>query len=169
MISLDHRDICGFQMSRNARGDKYIGRKTVPVSLLLTMPSLAETVANSRRRPRNLSGNAGRNSCGRHLKFSGPRSSKFCGIAAAGRPIIAIAAKDGEIAKLVNENDCGAVIEPGDAVALSRTLLCLAEDPQRCVAMGCHARAMLEASFTRQHAFQRWDAVFDNISHPNGT
>jgi colanic acid biosynthesis glycosyl transferase WcaI len=90
--------------------------------------------------------------------------SKFYGIAAAGRPIIAITAKDGEIAKLVDEHDCGVVVEPGDAAALSVRLVHLSETPQRCVTMGHHARTMLEAKFTRRQALERWQAVLDNLS-----
>ena len=48
--------------------------------------------------------------------------SKIYGIAAAGRPIIAITAKDGEIAALVQRHRCGFVIEPGDARALAARL-----------------------------------------------
>jgi colanic acid biosynthesis glycosyl transferase WcaI len=44
--------------------------------------------------------------------------SKFYGIAAAGRPIIAITAKDGEIAELIEQHACGIIIAPGDAKAL---------------------------------------------------
>ena len=45
--------------------------------------------------------------------------SKFYGIAAAGRPIIAITARDGELARLVLEHECGLVVEPGQAEALA--------------------------------------------------
>src|SRR5262249_3660442 len=41
--------------------------------------------------------------------------SKVYGIAAAGRPIIAITAKNGEIANLVPEFDCGVVVEPANS------------------------------------------------------
>ncbi len=42
--------------------------------------------------------------------------SKFYGIAAAGRPTIAIGAQDGEIAHLVRENRCGLAIATDDSV-----------------------------------------------------
>ena len=41
--------------------------------------------------------------------------SKIYGIAAAGRPIIAVMARSGEIASLVREHECGVVIEPGNS------------------------------------------------------
>src|SRR3954453_3798908 len=45
--------------------------------------------------------------------------SKFYGIAAAGRPIIAITAQNGEIARLVREHNCGLIIAPGQVDTLA--------------------------------------------------
>ena len=53
--------------------------------------------------------------------------SKFYGIAAAGKPIIVIADKNGEIAQLVQQHGCGIVIAPGDADALVDALRLLVE------------------------------------------
>jgi colanic acid biosynthesis glycosyl transferase WcaI len=89
--------------------------------------------------------------------------SKFYGVAAAGRPIIAISAKDGEIARLVEQHGCGLVIEPGNAQALAEALSRLSTD-SKCIAdMGVRARAMLEAHFTRRQAFERWRHVLDQV------
>jgi glycosyltransferase involved in cell wall biosynthesis len=90
--------------------------------------------------------------------------SKFYSIAAAGRPIIAITAEDGEIARLVEEYGCGIVIEPGNADALAHTLTLLSRGTERVGAMGARARAMLEAHFTRQQAFERWQRVLESIA-----
>lgn len=90
--------------------------------------------------------------------------SKFYGIAAAGRPVIAITARDGEIARLVHEHDCGVVIEPGNADALVKELGRLSADPVRNAAMGDRARTMLETHFTRRQAFARWKDVLDSIT-----
>lgn len=89
--------------------------------------------------------------------------SKFYGIAAAGRPIIAIAAADGDLARLVGEHRCGLVVAPGDATALADGLRRLAADPHQTRAMGARARAMLEAQFTRRQALERWRALFARI------
>src|SRR5262249_14342425 len=90
--------------------------------------------------------------------------SKFYGIAAAGRPVIAITAKDGEIARLVRGHHCGFVVEPGDAVALADLLLRLCADAAGVAAMGRRARAMLDAHFTRRQAFDRWRALLAEIA-----
>jgi colanic acid biosynthesis glycosyl transferase WcaI len=89
--------------------------------------------------------------------------SKFYGIAAAGRPVIAITAKDGEIARLVDQHACGLVVEPGNAGALADALLALSSDTARLSAMGDRARAMLDAHFTRRQAFERWAQVLENV------
>lgn len=85
--------------------------------------------------------------------------SKFYGVAAAGKPIIVIGAADGEIARLVRQHACGIVIDPGDADALVAAITRLANSAQLCRDMGQRARAMLEASFTRQKAFERWEGL----------
>jgi colanic acid biosynthesis glycosyl transferase WcaI len=94
--------------------------------------------------------------------------SKFYGIAAAGRPIIAITARDGEIARLVLEHQCGLVIEPGQADALAEAIARLSTDSQSLATMGARARAMLDEHFTRRQAFDRWRDVLDRVEHSRG-
>jgi colanic acid biosynthesis glycosyl transferase WcaI len=89
--------------------------------------------------------------------------SKVYGIAAAGRPLIAICAKNGEIARMVEHYQCGVVIEPGNANALFDSILQLSKDKALRVKMGNYARAMLEANFTRQHALDRWRSLVQHI------
>jgi colanic acid biosynthesis glycosyl transferase WcaI len=82
--------------------------------------------------------------------------SKFYGIAAAGRPVIAVTARDGEIARLVEENRCGFVVAPGRSAELAALLKRLSVDATSIEAAGKNARAMLDAHFSRRHAFERW-------------
>jgi len=89
--------------------------------------------------------------------------SKLYGIAAAGRPIIAIAAPGGEVAGLVRDHRCGMAIAPGDGAALADALRQLAANPDTLAEMGSRARAMLEARFTRRQAFARWDRLLETI------
>ena len=89
--------------------------------------------------------------------------SKFYGIAAAGRPIIAITARDGEIARLVLQHGCGLVVEPGQADALAEAIVRLSTDPQLLAVMGARARAMLDANFTRRQALERWRDILDRV------
>jgi colanic acid biosynthesis glycosyl transferase WcaI len=89
--------------------------------------------------------------------------SKFYGIAAAGRPVVAITAPDGEIAKLTRQHRCGVVIPPGDGAALAEALRSLAANPASTGEMGIRARAMLDSSFTRRQAFARWEHLLATI------
>src|SRR5205823_2008594 len=69
--------------------------------------------------------------------------SKIYGIAAAGRPILAICAKEGEISRLVKQHQCGVVIEPGAVNALVEAIFLLSKYVQLRTKMGRKARAML--------------------------
>ena len=89
--------------------------------------------------------------------------SKFYGIAAAGKPIIIIGDKNGEIARRVQQHGCGIVVAPGDADALVDALRLLAKAPGTVSEMGRRARAMLDGHFTRQQALQRWSGLFDRL------
>ena len=89
--------------------------------------------------------------------------SKIYGIAAAGRPIIAITAKNGEVARLVDAYHCGIVVEPGNSDALAKAIVRLSNNAEETASMGRRARAMLEARFTRRHAFERWQSIFNEI------
>ena len=89
--------------------------------------------------------------------------SKFYGIAAAGRPVIAVTASDGEIARLVRDHRCGVAIAPGDGAALAETLRHLAANPGAVAEMGLRARAMLDARFTRRQAFADWERLLETI------
>jgi colanic acid biosynthesis glycosyl transferase WcaI len=82
--------------------------------------------------------------------------SKFYGIAAAARPVIAIADTRGEIARLIERHRCGIAIAPGEADRLASTIAELARAPQQCSDMGQRARRMLDAEFSRRQSLQRW-------------
>src|SRR5262245_33127786 len=89
--------------------------------------------------------------------------SKVYGIAAAGRPIIAVTAKDGEIARLIKTHDCGLIVEPGNSEEMAKAILQLSAKDEARIGMGFRARAMLDAEFTRRHAFRRWENVVDTL------
>src|SRR6185369_14798061 len=90
--------------------------------------------------------------------------SKFYGVAAAGRPIVAITGNDGDIAELVSQHACGFIVAPGAAAGLAQVLTRLADDPALCEEMGRRARAMLDAQFTRHQAIDRWKDLLSVLS-----
>lgn len=91
--------------------------------------------------------------------------SKFYGIAAAGRPIIAVTASDGEIAHLVERYKCGSVVGVGDGVGFADVIAALAADRPAREEMGLRARSMLEANFSRSTALGKWDALLDLVGN----
>src|SRR5262245_32262902 len=89
--------------------------------------------------------------------------SKFYAIAAAGRPMIAICSKEGEIARRIRRHRCGEIVEPGDVQALVNSILRFAADRGLATVMGRNARSMLVAEFTRYQALQKWHNVLQSI------
>jgi glycosyltransferase involved in cell wall biosynthesis len=75
-----------------------------------------------------------------------------------------VTAKDGEIAHLVKAYDCGIVVEPGNSLEMTRAIVQLSTDSTTAAAMGRRARTMLEAKFTRRHAFKRWEQTIDRVA-----
>jgi glycosyltransferase involved in cell wall biosynthesis len=68
------------------------------------------------------------------------------------------------VARLVLRHDCGAVVEPGDAEGLARTIAALAADRPACARMGERARAMLDAHFTRARSLDRWAQLLSKVT-----
>jgi len=90
--------------------------------------------------------------------------SKLYGIAAAGRPIVAIGSTSGELAQLVQKHQCGLAIEQGDAEGLALALTALSTDSQRCATMGRRARIMLDDIYTRRKAFDLWQTLLKSLA-----
>lgn len=90
--------------------------------------------------------------------------SKFYGIAAAGRPMVALTAPDGEIGQLIARHGCGVALDPADVDRLTDFIAQLAGDPARGLAMGRRARDMLDGQFSRAQALARWRALLDGLS-----
>jgi colanic acid biosynthesis glycosyl transferase WcaI len=87
--------------------------------------------------------------------------SKFYGIAAAGRPTIAVCDPAGEIATLVKRHESGIVVRPGDGAGFAEAIRELARDPRRCMELGRNARIMLDRSFSRLTCLKRWEELLD--------
>ncbi|MBX9729929.1 MAG: glycosyltransferase family 4 protein [Sphingomonas sp.] len=89
--------------------------------------------------------------------------SKFYGIAAAGRPVIAVADPDGEIGRIVVREGCGVAIMPGDADGLAEVIRALADYPGRVAAMGKAARALIDRDYSRSLAIGRWKMLLERV------
>lgn len=90
--------------------------------------------------------------------------SKYYGIAAAGRPTVFIGDVDGEIARLVRREECGAAVASGDAEGLAKALRRLRDDAAETARMGTRARQAFERSHDRPVAHGRWDQLLKNLA-----
>jgi glycosyltransferase involved in cell wall biosynthesis len=88
--------------------------------------------------------------------------SKVYGVMAAGRPVVFIGDSEGEVARLVREHDCGAVIGAGDGAGLAAVIQALRADPDRRRALGANARAAFEDRFDKTIALGAWRAVLQD-------
>ena len=90
--------------------------------------------------------------------------SKFYGVLAVGRPVLFIGARDGELARLIEEHRCGIVIEMGDVEGLTNAIRKLAGDRTEAAAMGHRGRQLYLARFAPHHAFAAWERVLEGAA-----
>ena len=76
--------------------------------------------------------------------------SKYYGILASGRPVIAIVGERSEIAMSVRESGCGYIVHPRDPDALAEKIRYLFEHPEISIKMGKNARESLEKNYSRK-------------------
>lgn len=91
--------------------------------------------------------------------------SKVYGIAAAGRPVIFIGDRHGEIAGLIETRGCGYCVAAGDGAALARTIGLFARQPSLAAALGAAARQAFELDFNQEIAFAQWENVLAALTH----
>jgi len=82
--------------------------------------------------------------------------SKVYGILAAGRPVLFVGDRDGEIARLIRLHDCGVTVAVGDGHGFAAALLELQADSIRREAMGANARRLAVTRFTSDRAASDW-------------
>lgn len=91
---------------------------------------------------------------------------KLFGIMAAGRPTMYIGNASSEIARVVEERDCGVLIGQGDAEGLVTAIRAMADDAARTRAMGQNARNALGEAFDRERACEQWRELLESLISP---
>lgn len=81
--------------------------------------------------------------------------SKLGGMLASGRPVVAGAASDTQIAAAVA--GCGVIVAPDDAVAMAAAVAELAADPARCASLGAIARRRAVEEWDRERVLERFE------------
>lgn len=90
--------------------------------------------------------------------------SKFYGVAAAGRPMIYLGDPEGEIARIVQREECGWSFCIGEVDPLAQCILRLSQAPQAVAAAGQQARRAFDRLYTRHHALSSWRVLLGSVS-----
>lgn len=87
--------------------------------------------------------------------------SKLYGILASGRAVIAQVPWTSEIARVVEEEECGVVIEPGDVAGLAAAIRRLASDRDAVDRMGANAFEAYRSRYTLEKAIGAFDDLWE--------
>ncbi len=90
--------------------------------------------------------------------------SKFYGIVAAGRPIIHIGDPDGEIARILDREQCGWSFCIGEVDALTACIIRLARRRHEVLEAGLCARRAFDRKYSRLHALDNWHLLLEAAS-----
>ena len=80
--------------------------------------------------------------------------SKLTGMVASGRPVVATAAPDTQVGKVVA--GCGVLVEPGDGAGFADAIMALLDDDQRRSALGAAARLYAETNLAQDAVMARF-------------
>lgn len=90
--------------------------------------------------------------------------SKFYGVAAAGRPILFIGDRNGEIGRIVREEECGLTANIGDKQKVEDYLIQLVASEDLRNKMGINARLAFENRFSKSIAVRKWQDIITKVS-----
>lgn len=90
--------------------------------------------------------------------------SKFYGIAAAGRPVIHVGDPDGEIARILDREQCGWSFCIGEVAPLAQCILGLSQRRNEAAEAGLRARSAFDRQYARVHALKHWRMLLDSVS-----
>lgn len=89
--------------------------------------------------------------------------SKTMTYLAEGLPLLVMAERDSSLARMVDEEGIGFVVEPGDVEAMAEVFSSCSRDPERLSAMRAAARRVYERDFERSRILDHWSELFREI------
>lgn len=92
--------------------------------------------------------------------------SKTYGLLAASIPVVALMSPHAEIARVLQEEDCGVSVAQGDAEVLKRTILELKNDPERLAGMRRKARAAIDEKYNLRAAATAYRDIIVDLQLP---
>ncbi|HEV2618208.1 MAG TPA: glycosyltransferase family 4 protein [Candidatus Acidoferrales bacterium] len=91
--------------------------------------------------------------------------SKLYSILAAGRPILAVAPEDTDVARIVRAADCGLVADPDKPSEVAVAIQALKSNPVRLAAMGERARKAAQ-NYARVKELEKFVAIIEEVHPP---
>lgn len=85
--------------------------------------------------------------------------SKFYGIAAAGRPMLYIGDKEGEIPQMIRDAQCGFTVEVRQSKEAASVIREAAQDEYVCSRLGHQARMLFDQRFDKRYAEKAWESI----------
>lgn len=82
--------------------------------------------------------------------------SKFYGIAAAGRAMLYIGDKNGELPLLIHRAQCGFAVGVHEGQEAADVIVKLTQDPPMCRGLGARARTLFDQRFHKSYAIEHW-------------
>jgi colanic acid biosynthesis glycosyl transferase WcaI len=89
--------------------------------------------------------------------------SRTYNILAAGKPIIAIAAPESEVALMVEEDNIGWIVPPNNHKELVKVIREAYSNPKRLTEMGMRARAIAETKYGFDHSLNAFQKLFNDL------
>jgi colanic acid biosynthesis glycosyl transferase WcaI len=93
--------------------------------------------------------------------------SKLAGVLAAARPVLHIGPPDGDIARLLRQEACGATFAPGESRALADTIVRWQAQPAQLAGSRARARAVYERHFQADTAIAGWERLLQRLARPS--
>lgn len=87
--------------------------------------------------------------------------SKLTGMVASGRSVVATAAPETQVSKVVA--DCGVAVPPGDGAAFANAIVALVDDAERRAAFGAAARSYAESDLAQDAIMERFELEADAL------
>jgi glycosyltransferase involved in cell wall biosynthesis len=92
--------------------------------------------------------------------------SKLYGVLAAGRPVIAATRSDCELARIIEKEEIGFVVPPGDARKLAERIVWCADNREQMATMHRLSRQLAEDHYDRRLQTERFrELLFDLVEH----
>lgn len=90
--------------------------------------------------------------------------SKVYGIAAAGRPLLMIGDKNGEVGRILSKFAFGKCVPKGATAEAIEFILYAKQNPEKSLAMGLEARNFIDSRGSRKQAMQSWESLVRNLA-----